>query len=36
MAASNIPPGFDISVGTLYEKAKGPTYLKLMQGTSHK
>lgn len=36
MAASAIPPGFDISVGTLYEKAKAPTYLKLMQGASHK
>jgi simple sugar transport system substrate-binding protein len=36
MAASNIPLGFDISVGTLYEKAKAPTYLKVLQGASHK
>ena len=35
MAASGIPPGFDITVGTLYEKAKAPIYLKIMQG-AHK
>jgi hypothetical protein len=32
MAASNIPPGFDVSVGTLYEKDKAEKYLKIMQG----
>jgi simple sugar transport system substrate-binding protein len=32
MAASKIPPGFDISVGTLYEKSKASNYLQLMQG----
>lgn len=31
MAASGIPPGFDILVGTLYEKDKAETYLKIMQ-----
>jgi len=31
MAADGIPPGFDILVGTLYEKDKAPTYLKIMQ-----
>jgi len=31
MAADGIPPGFDIIVGTLYEKDKAPTYLKIMQ-----
>lgn len=31
MAAGGIPPGFDILVGTLYEKDKAPTYLKIMQ-----
>jgi simple sugar transport system substrate-binding protein len=36
MAASGIPPGFDITVGTLYEKDKATTYLKVMQGTSAK
>jgi simple sugar transport system substrate-binding protein len=36
MAASGIPPGFDISVGTLYEKDKAGTYLKIMQGAGHK
>lgn len=36
MAASGIPPGFDISVGTLYEKDKAATYLKLMQGSLKK
>jgi len=30
MAASGIPPGFDILVGTLYEKDKAATYLKIM------
>jgi simple sugar transport system substrate-binding protein len=33
MAASRIPPGFDISVGTLYEKDKAATYLKIMKGS---
>ena len=32
MAASGIPPGFDITVGTLYEKDKAATYVKIMQG----
>ena len=36
MAASGIPPGFDVSVGTLYEKDKAANYLKIMQGSSHK
>jgi simple sugar transport system substrate-binding protein len=36
MTASGIPPGFDITVGTLYEKDKAATYLKVMQGTSAK
>jgi simple sugar transport system substrate-binding protein len=36
MAASGIPPGFDVGVGTLYEKDKAATYLKIMQGGSHK
>ena len=36
MTASGIPPGFDVSVGTLYEKDKGATYLKIMQGSGHK
>ncbi|MBV8277620.1 MAG: substrate-binding domain-containing protein, partial [Verrucomicrobia bacterium] len=36
MTASGIPPGFDISVGTLYEKDKAGTYLKIMQGSGHK
>jgi simple sugar transport system substrate-binding protein len=36
MAASGIPPGFDVKVGTLYEKDKAATYLKIMQGSSHK
>jgi simple sugar transport system substrate-binding protein len=35
MAASGIPPGFDITVGTLYEKDKAATYLKIMQA-AHK
>lgn len=32
IAASGIPPGFDITVGTLYEKDKAPFFLKVMQG----
>jgi simple sugar transport system substrate-binding protein len=32
MAASGIPPGFDVSVGTLYGKDKAAKYLKIMQG----
>lgn len=36
MAADGIPPGFDISVGTLYEKDKAGNYLKIMQGSGHK
>src|ERR1700738_4725993 len=36
MAASGIPPGFDVGVGTLYEKDKASTYLKILQGGSHK
>jgi len=32
MAANGIPPGFDVIVGTLYEKDKADTYLKIMQG----
>jgi simple sugar transport system substrate-binding protein len=36
MAASGIPPGFDIIVGTLYEKDKAATYLKVMQGAPAK
>jgi simple sugar transport system substrate-binding protein len=36
MAADGIPPGFDISVGTLYEKDKAGSYLKIMQGSGHK
>jgi simple sugar transport system substrate-binding protein len=36
MTASGIPPGFDVSVGTLYEKDKAATYLKIMQGAGHK
>jgi simple sugar transport system substrate-binding protein len=36
MAADGIPPGFDISVGTLYEKDKDGTYLKIMQCSGHK
>jgi simple sugar transport system substrate-binding protein len=33
MAASRIPPGFDITVGTLYEKDKAATYLKILKGS---
>jgi simple sugar transport system substrate-binding protein len=33
MAASGIPPGFDILVGTLYEKDKAAGYLKIMSGS---
>jgi simple sugar transport system substrate-binding protein len=36
LAASGIPLGFDISVGTLYEKDKAATYLKILQGPSPK
>jgi simple sugar transport system substrate-binding protein len=36
MAASGIPPGFDISVGTLYEKDKAANYLKIMEGAGRK
>lgn len=36
MAADGIPPGFDISVGTLYEKDKAAAYLKIMQGATAK
>jgi simple sugar transport system substrate-binding protein len=36
MAASGIPPGFDINVGTLYEKDKAATYLKIMQSAAPK
>jgi len=36
MAADGIPPGFDINVGTLYEKDKAGNYLKIMQGSGHK
>ena len=36
MTASGIPPGFDVNVGTLYEKDKAGTYLKIMQGSGHK
>jgi len=32
MAASGIPPGFDIRTGTLYEKDKAEYYLKIMEG----
>jgi simple sugar transport system substrate-binding protein len=32
MAASGIPPGFDIIVGTLYEADKAQTYLSIMGG----
>jgi simple sugar transport system substrate-binding protein len=32
MSSSGIPPGFDIIVGTLYEKDKADIYLKIMQG----
>ena len=36
MAGSRLPPGFDITVGTLYEKDKAPTYLRIMQGAPTK
>ena len=36
MAAAGIPPGFDITVGTLYEKEKAPIYLKVMHGSPAK
>lgn len=32
MAASGIPPGFDIKVGTLYEADRAEIYLNIMQG----
>jgi hypothetical protein len=32
LAAGGIPLGFDIGVGTLYEKDKAATYLKILQG----
>jgi simple sugar transport system substrate-binding protein len=32
MASSGIPPGFDIIVGTLYEKDKAQIYLDIMSG----
>jgi simple sugar transport system substrate-binding protein len=34
LAAGGIPLGFDISVGTLYEKDKAATYLKILEGPS--
>jgi len=34
LAADGIPLGFDISVGTLYEKDRAAIYLKILQGTS--
>jgi hypothetical protein len=36
MEASGIPAGFDISVGTLYEKDKAANYLKILQGSGQK
>jgi simple sugar transport system substrate-binding protein len=36
MAASGIPPGFDVSVGTLYEKDQATAYLNIMEGAKHK
>ena len=33
MAASGIPPGFDIIVGTLYEADTAETYLNIMEGS---
>lgn len=33
MAASGIPPGFDVIVGTLYEADTAQTYLEIMQGS---
>jgi simple sugar transport system substrate-binding protein len=36
MAASGIPPGFDVSVGTLYEKDQATAYLKIMERSKHK
>ena len=36
MTASGIPAGFDISVGTLYEKDKAANYLKILQGSGQK
>ena len=34
LTASGAPPGFDISVGTLYERDQAATYLKIMQGSA--
>ena len=34
MAARDVLPGFDINVGTLYEKDKAAIYLKILQGAS--
>jgi len=36
MAARDVLPGFDISVGTLYEKDKAADYLKIMKSVSTK
>jgi simple sugar transport system substrate-binding protein len=36
MTASGTPPGFDVSVGTLYERDQAATYLKIMQGSAAK
>jgi simple sugar transport system substrate-binding protein len=36
MAAGGIPPGFDVTVGTLYEKDKAANYLKIMQSAGKK
>jgi len=36
MAARGVLPGFDISVGTLYEKDKAANYLKIMKSVSTK
>jgi len=34
MAARGVLPGFDINVGTLYEKDKASTYLRIMKSVS--
>src|SRR5260370_25838976 len=36
MASSGIPAGVAVSVGTLYEKDKAATYLKIMEGSVQK
>jgi simple sugar transport system substrate-binding protein len=36
MAARGVLPGFDISVGTLYEKDKAANYLKIMKSVPTK